>query len=218
MFYKNILFVLPQYWFGFASVFSGQTLYEAIIYQGYNIVFTSLPIMWFAIYDEEFTKKAFLNEPKHYRIGLTNEYYTFKLLVLTVLKGIFNGLLIYLFVFESLNGLHISPSGANDSFWLSSTLIYAIVVINVNVYIAQRTSTHTWVSTFLLTGSVLVFFLTWWVENLFSFSTVLYGIFDHSMSDVRSWLVIFLAFWQNMATDMALQRWKEWRMIKREQK
>ena len=174
--------------------------------------------MWFAIYDEEFTKKAFLSEPKHYRIGLTNEYYTFKLLVLTVLKGIFNGLLIYLFVFESLSGLHISPRGTSDSFWFSSTLVYAIVVINVNVYIAQRTSTHTWVSTFLLTGSVLVFFLTWWVENLFAFSTVLYGIFNPSMSDVRSWLVILLAFWQNLATDMALERWKEWRMIKREQR
>ena len=32
MFYKNQLFVLPQYWFGFCSAFSGQTLYEAIIY------------------------------------------------------------------------------------------------------------------------------------------------------------------------------------------
>ena len=32
MFYKNILFTVPQYWFGFASAFSGQTLYEALIY------------------------------------------------------------------------------------------------------------------------------------------------------------------------------------------
>ena len=32
MFYKNNLFVMPQYWFGFASGFSGQTLYESLIY------------------------------------------------------------------------------------------------------------------------------------------------------------------------------------------
>ena len=32
MFYKNQLFVQPLFWFGFASAFSGQTLYEALIY------------------------------------------------------------------------------------------------------------------------------------------------------------------------------------------
>ena len=56
MFYKNILYVLPQYWYGFVSAFSGQTLYESVLYQGYNIVFTAFPIMWFAIFDQEFEK------------------------------------------------------------------------------------------------------------------------------------------------------------------
>ena len=31
-FYKNFLYVIVQYWFGFYSVFSGQTLYEPWIY------------------------------------------------------------------------------------------------------------------------------------------------------------------------------------------
>lgn len=51
IFYKNILFVVPQFWFGFLSVFSGQPLYEQWIYQLYNIIFTSIPIMWYAIFD-----------------------------------------------------------------------------------------------------------------------------------------------------------------------
>ena len=80
---------MAQYWFGFASTFSGQTLYEALIYQGYNIIFTSFPIMWFAMFDEEFTKRTFYTQPKHYWIGLNNEYYNFKQLTWNVLKGIF---------------------------------------------------------------------------------------------------------------------------------
>ena len=31
-FYKNILYVIPQYFFGVASSFSGQTLYEPFFY------------------------------------------------------------------------------------------------------------------------------------------------------------------------------------------
>lgn len=56
MFYKNVMFVFAQFWFGFANVFSGQTLYESTIYQLYNMAFTAFPIMWWAIYDMQYTK------------------------------------------------------------------------------------------------------------------------------------------------------------------
>ena len=76
IFYKNAIFVLPQYWFGFLSVFSGQTLYEAWIYQLYNIVFTAIPIMWFALFDFEKPKEKFLAKPKYYSIGLNSECFS----------------------------------------------------------------------------------------------------------------------------------------------
>jgi phospholipid-transporting ATPase len=66
MFYKNVTFVMPQYWFGFVSAFSGQTLYESWIYQLYNIVFTAFPIMWYAVMDKEFSKIVFQQQPEKY--------------------------------------------------------------------------------------------------------------------------------------------------------
>ena len=135
MFYKNNIFVMPMFWFGFASAFGGQTLYEPIMYQWYNMAFTAFPIMWFAMFDEEFTKRSFLHEPRHYWIGLCNKQFNLKLISLAILKGIFTGLLIFLFVFESLNGNQIGPDGVNDSLWLSSSTLYAIVVIDANLWI-----------------------------------------------------------------------------------
>ena len=55
-FYKNVLYIIVQFMFGYNSLFSGQTLYEKYIYQMYNITMTSLPIMWYALYDFEFEK------------------------------------------------------------------------------------------------------------------------------------------------------------------
>lgn len=55
-FYKNFLYVMTQFYFGFWSAFSGQTLYEQFIYQLYNITMTSLPIMWFATFDFEYER------------------------------------------------------------------------------------------------------------------------------------------------------------------
>lgn len=216
MFYKNILFVLPQFWFGFASAFSGQTLYEAIIYQGFNIVFTAFPIMWFAMFDEEFTKQTFISEPKHYRIGLVHEYYSIKLLTWTEIKGILNALFITCFVFLTLNGNEVIGDGKNGSFWESSTILYGIVVINANVYVLQRTCTHTWWSTLLISLSIISFYFIWWFENLYPFSTVIYRIFDQSMANMKAWMVLVLALWQAVALDKVIHRYNDWQTYKRE--
>ena len=91
--------------------------------------------MWFAMFDEEFTKRTFLTEPKHFWIGLKNEYFSFKLLTMNVIKGIVVGLFITLFVFLTLNGYRIAEDGDNGSFWLSSAVLYAIIVIDANCYV-----------------------------------------------------------------------------------
>jgi phospholipid-transporting ATPase len=93
-FYKNALFVLPQYWFGFYSAFSGQTLYEAFIYQLYNIMFSSVPIVWYAIFDYQYDKKTFLTNPKLYEIGLKNLCFGTKVFWLWFINGAFSALII----------------------------------------------------------------------------------------------------------------------------
>lgn len=141
--------------------------------------------MWFAIFDEEFTKKTLHTEPQHYWIGLNDYYFTFKLLTLNVIKGILNGMLIFYFVFYSLNGDQVSEEGLNGSFWMSSAVLYALVVINANMWVAQRTCTHTGVSTFWIWGSILSYFVFFWLENFFTFSTSMYRIYGHTMADTR---------------------------------
>lgn len=74
MFYKNVLFVFPVFWFGFFSIFSGTAIYENLLYQFFNLFFTSCPICWFAVYDWQYLKEEFLKNPKHYKIGLKGKY------------------------------------------------------------------------------------------------------------------------------------------------
>ncbi|KAL4451009.1 hypothetical protein ABPG74_021331 [Tetrahymena malaccensis] len=44
-FYKNMLLVLPQWWYAFVSGYSGASMYDPWIYQLYNMCYTSLPIV-----------------------------------------------------------------------------------------------------------------------------------------------------------------------------
>jgi len=57
-FYKNFLYVIPQFYMGFWSAFGGQTFYEQLLYQLYNITMTSLPIMWYALFDFAYERYA----------------------------------------------------------------------------------------------------------------------------------------------------------------
>jgi len=63
MFYKNALYVSAgHFWPCLRSAFSGQTMYDAMIYQIYNMMMTSLPIMWYATYDYKYEKDDELTE------------------------------------------------------------------------------------------------------------------------------------------------------------
>ena len=44
MFYKNLVLVLPMFFYGAFSLFSSQKFYFELLYQMYNVVFTAVSI------------------------------------------------------------------------------------------------------------------------------------------------------------------------------
>lgn len=52
MFYKNALLVLPQFFFAFVSLSSGQNFYYDLLYQAYNVLYTAFPIIVLGVFDQ----------------------------------------------------------------------------------------------------------------------------------------------------------------------
>ena len=75
IFYKNILLVIPIWFFGWSSMFSGTQIYNFQLYSLYNVIFTSAPIIWFTTWDREYEPDVLLKRPRLYRIGLENVYF-----------------------------------------------------------------------------------------------------------------------------------------------
>lgn len=73
-FYKNLVLVLPQFWY--AIIFqnlSGVTLYDSNLYQLVNVIYTSLPIILYAVFDKdaddlilEYSHKFYFPGPRKY--------------------------------------------------------------------------------------------------------------------------------------------------------
>jgi magnesium-transporting ATPase (P-type) len=195
MFYKNILFVLPQFWFGFFNTFSGQTIYEDMLYQMYNVVFTACPIAVFAVLDWQHTKDEFCDKPLLYLIGLRNSCFTPSLFKVEMLQAVVNGLVVLLTVFFSIS-----------DFWIAACLVYFVIVVVANLKIAQKMNNHTWISTFFFGFSILMFLLQFLIESkVASVSNAnIYKTFSRFFSTPQVWYVVILLSWVNFMQYMIL--------------
>lgn len=69
-FYKNIILLLPHFWIAFESCFSGRFVFEQINFQFYNLFFTSVPIIIYAVFDQEYDSSILVNNPSLYIQGM----------------------------------------------------------------------------------------------------------------------------------------------------
>ena len=56
-----MVYVLPSFWVGFISLFSGNLIIDPLMFQFFNMFYTALPIIVYALLDEEFPNTTILN-------------------------------------------------------------------------------------------------------------------------------------------------------------
>ncbi len=76
-FYKNVLLVLPVFYFGYDTGMSGATFYETTVnLQLYNVAYTSFPIIVYALWDQEWPAYHFETHPYLYVAGRSGHVFT----------------------------------------------------------------------------------------------------------------------------------------------
>lgn len=129
-FYKNIAFLFPQFFLGFYSYFSGIPLYDAYIYQLYNLIFTSVPIIYYGIFDKdtEYDKLEF--DASYYSNGINSLNFSSWLIWRIQLSGFIQGLIVFFLCFF---GLNENTSGQIIDLNTIGSFIYLVFVIVVNI-------------------------------------------------------------------------------------
>eukprot|EP00347_Sterkiella_histriomuscorum_P021501 403333759 len=179
MFYKNVIFVFPIFWYGFISVFSGLFFYESVLYQLYNVQYTALPIMFYALFDFQYTKQEFLTNSRHYKLGFKGKNQSLLLIFLVdecfnkwvfwrwIFYGIWQGALVLFIGFYSMEDVDGS-NGKTGSYLTDGQFVYMSVVTLVNLKILNSSNTQSFWSFFFSIASILVFMIEFYILNLFS--------------------------------------------------
>ena len=156
-FYKNVLFVIPQFWAGMKNIFSGQTLFESWIYQLFNPIFSAIPIGWYGIFDIEHESEILVNNPKYYIQGIYGKLFHYKRFWKWVLSGMYQGFLLFYFSFNILNS--VDRSGKNFDFWGTGMMVYQGIVLIANLKIFVNTNTHTIFSHTFIFLSIIAYYI-----------------------------------------------------------
>ncbi len=133
IFYKNILISAPIFFFGIWSLFSGTMLYNLQLYNSFNPMFTSLPIIWFATMDLEVEKKELLSDPRLYKYGMRNLLFNYKILAKEIFYGFFQAFFIMVYGLYAMNQGSQSTHGMFGGYDEAGSFIFLTLVIMVNI-------------------------------------------------------------------------------------
>lgn len=115
--------------------------------------------MWFSVYDVQHTFQQLVTDPKLYSIGLQNTCFSTKVFFQNIVEAIVNAYFLFLFCFYGEDGVVVSNKAKNGYFWIDGTIVYAAVVLIVNLKIVHKTNNHTWLGTLWLVLSVVLFWV-----------------------------------------------------------
>ncbi len=96
IFYKNVLLNMPNVFFGYFSWYSGSKIYDEVGYQLFNILYTSTPIVAYALFDKSTSDVVLMKDPKYYEIGPRRLMFNIYRLIIWFSWATIEGFLIYL--------------------------------------------------------------------------------------------------------------------------
>jgi phospholipid-transporting ATPase len=228
IFYKNVLYILCQYIFGFWSLFSGQTLYEAIMYQNYNITVTSLPIMFFCLFDFEYlkgTEIAFkdqngvqvpvmdtdpeqlylMKNPKLFEASMKGEYFTIPKFIQYLLYSLFHAAMIYFLGLQFVANPDMQADGKNLGLWVPGHIVFGACIIVCNLVLLLRYNNWTFWGEILVYLMILNYFTLMLLESVVGLGMIpqLYYVFDVMFSCDLVWVQLAACAAITLALELA---------------
>ncbi|KAI8585619.1 hypothetical protein BDZ88DRAFT_432084 [Geranomyces variabilis] len=136
-FYKNLVMILIQWWFGFLCAWSGQLVYEEIFLTGFNIVFTSLPPLFIAIFDYDARPDVLLANPQLYKSIRHGLYWSRTRMLRTLVEACATSTLIFYFVYLPFHDNTLDQNGYTSGYYtqtyLFSTPMLVVVLIRASM-------------------------------------------------------------------------------------
>ncbi|KAL6061509.1 Phospholipid-transporting ATPase [Balamuthia mandrillaris] len=141
-FYKNIVFALPNFWFGIYSSFSAQTMFDSWAVSIYNIAFTGLPIVMLACFDQVVRRRELYANPQLYQSGIRGIDFNKKKYWGWQLMGMIQSLIITFFGMLTFWYGNVGSNGWSFGVFTMGCTVLTAVILTVSAKLVIIS--HTW--------------------------------------------------------------------------
>ncbi|KHJ32142.1 putative calcium transmembrane m [Erysiphe necator] len=194
-FYKNIVWTFTIFWYQIFCSFDMTYLYDYTYILLFNLAFTSVPVIFMGVLDQDVSDKVSISVPQLYRRGIERREWTQTKFWLYMLDGLYQSVVCffiayYLFYpanFVTHNGLNVED---RERF---GVYIGPAAVVVINTYILLNTYRWDWLMvTLVVVSSLLVWFWTG-VYSAFRTSGLFYKAAAEAFSQPSFWAVTILS-------------------------
>ena len=194
-FYKNIVISLIPLWYAIDNGFTGDAFYDSLVRRGYNLIFTSVPIIVMCVLDQDIFAPGCLKYPQLYRETQANCSLNAWSFAKWCFWGLYDSLIIYYFTVLAPYGESsvYNQNGYGSSNYLLSTNCFTSLVLVANVRLAFHCRYWTilhWITFILSIGSW--YFLAYVVTLSTSISSTLFGVVPQLYESASFWFVTLL--------------------------
>lgn len=209
-FYKNILFILPQFLYSFYNLSSAHSLYHPILLIGYNLFFTSLPILLYGLNEVHIPETVLEAYPALYMMNRRSSLLHFGVFLKWLLLGVIQALIgFYILLYNWGSHTPYLESGKMAGANGFSVMLYFVIILTATFrlyFMSKSLSIYLKLSTIASFLALPLFFygysLVDWTflmdDNTF------YGQFLESLQSRMFWLAIILTTSATILPDLLM--------------
>ena len=191
-FYKNFVFTLVQFAYGFINNFSGQTIIDDWYITLFNLLFTSLPLGARACLDIDVKPSdgIIISKMLPFLYKETRDYpiFNIKKFLLSLLKGLSHCAINYYFVIYIVKESCLDKKGNEGDLWFISVNLFTNILIIVSIDLLVYTRINTYVNALIMLIITFIAYIIFLiiVHNLLMFNSN--GTMIVSFSSATIWV------------------------------
>lgn len=157
----------------------------------YNLIFTSLPIIFLGIWDQDVNAEISQLYPEMYRMGLRNDKFNPWQFYLNIFDAIFQSVVCFFFPYMLLIGGPIDPQGRDQhSVYEFGTIVASIAVFVANFIVMFSLYSFTWIQVLVISLSIMAFYA--FVCIYAQFNTFIFAGQDSLFGTGLYWMLLIL--------------------------
>ena len=194
-FYKNFVFTIIHFFYGFINDFSGQSIIEDWFISLYNLMFTSLPLGARGILDISLKPEdgiiVQILIPYLYKEQREKPIFNIKNFGLNLFKGIIHALINY-FVTIYVIFKEIDNDAHESNLWVISAVLFTNILMIVTIDMIIFTKYHTFINWIIIIISTILCYILFlvFVENVNIFTSS--GAMNYSFNSLLVWMNVIL--------------------------